>query len=159
MINAIRAHLAEFLRSLPPAAEKLGVSTFAAPVRNESEVANLIATLAHEMGGGLVVMTDSGMFVYRKTIIEQAALHKVPAIYWVGNIPFEGGLLSYGADYIDLFGRAATYVDQILRGVNPAELPVQEPTKFKTSVNLRTARALGLDVPPLMLVRADEVIE
>jgi len=159
VINAIRAHLAEFLRSLPPAAEKLGVSTFAAPVRNESEVANLIATLAHEMGGGLVVMTDSGMFVYRKTIIEQAALHKVPAIYWVGNIPFEGGLLSYGADYIDLFRRAATYVDRILRGTKPQDLPVQRPTKFELVINLKTAKALGLDVPPALLARADEVIE
>jgi putative ABC transport system substrate-binding protein len=148
-----------YLRSLPPAAEKLGVSTFAAPVRNESEVANFIATLAHEMGGGLVVMTDSGMFVYRKTIIEQAALHKVPAIYWVGNIPFEGGLLSYGADYIDLFRRAATYVDRILRGTKPQDLPVQQPTKFELVINLKTAKALGLDVPPTLLARADEVIE
>jgi putative ABC transport system substrate-binding protein len=94
-----------YLRSLPTAAEKLGVSTFDAPVHNESEIADLILALANDVGGGLVVMTDCGMFVHRKTIIEQTALHKVPAIYWVNNIPFEGGLLSYGADYIDLFRR------------------------------------------------------
>ena len=81
------------------------------------------------------------MFVHRKTIIEQAALYKVPAIYWVGNIPFEGGLLSYGADYIDLFRRAATYVDRILRGAKPEDLPVQQPTKFELVINRKTARA------------------
>ncbi len=148
-----------YLRSLPTAAEKLGVSTFAAPVANESEITNLVAALAHNVGGGLVVMTDSGMFVHRKAIIEQAALHKVPAIYWVGNIPFEGGLLSYGVDYIPLFRRAATYVDRILRGAKPEDLPVQQPTKFELVINLKTAKALGLEVPGTLLARADEVIE
>lgn len=148
-----------YLRSLPPAAERLGVSTLAAPVHNESEIANLITAVAREVGGGLVVMTDSGMFVHRKTIIEQTALQKVPAIYWVSNIPFEGGLLSYGVDYIDLFRRAATYVNRILRGAKPEDLPVQQPTKFELVINVRTARALGLNVPPTLLARADEVIE
>jgi len=148
-----------YLRSLPTAAEKLGVSTFAAPVHNESEIANLIAALANDVGGGLVAMTDIGMFVHRKTIIEQTALHKVPAIYWVNNIPFEGGLLSYGADYNDLFRRAATYVDRILRGAKPEDLPVQQPTKYELVINLQTARALGIEVRPTLLARADEVIE
>jgi putative ABC transport system substrate-binding protein len=148
-----------YLRSLPTAAERLGVSTFAAPVRDEFEIANLISGLAHDVGGGLVVMTDSGMFVHRRTIIEQTALQKVPAIYWVSNIPFEGGLLSYGADYIDLFRRAATYVNRILRGAKPEDLPVQQPTKFELVINARAAKALGLEVPPALLARADEVIE
>jgi putative ABC transport system substrate-binding protein len=144
---------------LPAAAEKLGVSTFAAPVSNELEIANLVAALARDPGDGLVVMTDSGMFVHRKVIIEQTALHKVPAIYWVGNIAFEGGLLSYGVDHIPLFRRAATYVDRILRGAKPEDLPVQQPTKFELVINLKAAKALGLDVPPTLLTRADEVIE
>jgi len=148
-----------YLRSLPTAAEKLGVSTFDAPVHNESEIADLILALANDVGGGLVVMTDCGMFVHRKTIIEQTALHKVPAIYWVNNIPFEGGLLSYGADYNDLFRRAATYVDRILRGAKPEDLPVQQPTKYELVINLQTARALGIEVRPTLLARADEVIE
>ena len=148
-----------YLRSLQTAAEKLGVSTFAAPVHNESEIANLIAALANDVGGGLVAMTDIGMFVHRKTIIEQTALHKVPAIYWVNNIPFEGGLLSYGADYNDLFRRAATYVDRILRGAKPEDLPVQQPTKYELVINLQTARALGIEVRPTLLARADELIE
>jgi putative ABC transport system substrate-binding protein len=148
-----------YLRSLPTAADRLGVTTLAAPVHNESEITNLIAALGQGIGGGLVVMTDSGMFVHRKTIIEQTALKKVPAIYWVSNIPFEGGLLSYGVDYIDLFRRAANYVNRILRGAKPQNLPVQQPTKFELVINVRTARVLGLDVPPTLLARADEVIE
>ncbi|HEY1364800.1 MAG TPA: ABC transporter substrate-binding protein [Xanthobacteraceae bacterium] len=148
-----------YLRSLPSAAEKLGVATFAAPVADQSGIASLVASLAGEAGGGLVVMTDSGMFVHRRTIIEQAALHKVPAIYWVSNIPFEGGLLSYGVDYVDLFRRAATYVDRILRGARPQDLPVQQPTRFELVVNVKAATALGLEVPPALLARADEVIE
>jgi ABC-type uncharacterized transport system substrate-binding protein len=148
-----------YLRSLPTAAERLGVNTLAAPVHNASEIATLIAALGREVGGGLVVMTDSGMFVHRKTIIEQTARQKVPAIYWVSNIPFEGGLLSYGADYIDLFRRAATYVNRILRGAKPEDLPVQQPTKFELVINVRAATALGLEAPPTLLARADEVIE
>jgi ABC-type uncharacterized transport system substrate-binding protein len=148
-----------YLRSVPNAAERLGVSTFPAPVRSKSEIETIIATLAQEVGGGLVVMTDSGMFVHRKTIIEQTALQNIPAIYWVSNIPFEGGLLSYGVDYIDLFRRAGTYVNRILRGAKPEDLPVQQPTKFELVVNVRTARALGLEVPSTLLARADEVIE
>ena len=148
-----------YLHSLPTAAKRLDVSTFAAPVHDQSEIANVIAALAHEAGGGLVVMTDSGMFVHRKTIIEQTAQQKVPAIYWVSNIPFEGGLLSYGVDYIDLFRRAANYVDRILRGAKSEDLPVQQPTKFELVINTRAAKALGLEVPPMLLARADEVIE
>ncbi|HEY7245514.1 MAG TPA: ABC transporter substrate-binding protein [Xanthobacteraceae bacterium] len=160
MFNPQTAPYADYyLRSLPAAAEKLGVSTFAAPVSNELEIANLVAALARDPGDGLVVMTDSGMFVHRKVIIEQTALHKVPAIYWVGNIAFEGGLLSYGVDHIPLFRRAATYVDRILRGAKPEDLPVQQPTKFELVINLKAAKALGLDVPPTLLTRADEVIE
>jgi putative ABC transport system substrate-binding protein len=148
-----------YLRALPAAAEKLGVSTFAAPARNESDIANVIAGLAREAGSGLLVMTDSGMFVHRKLIIEQTAAQKVPAVYWVSNIPFEGGLLSYGVDYVDLFRRTATYVARILGGAKPADLPVQQPTKFEMIINLRAANALGLQVPATLLGLADEVIE
>lgn len=148
-----------YLRALPSAAEKLGVSTFAAPAHNEGEISNVIAALAREVGGGLLVMTDSGMFVHRKLIIEQTAAQKVPAVYWVSNIPFEGGLLSYGVDYVDLFRRTATYVARILGGARPADLPVQQPTKFEMIINLKSANALGLVVPATLLGLADEVIE
>ena len=104
-------------------------------------------------------MADSFLLVHRKLIIERTARLKIPAIYAIQSVPREGGLIFYGTDTEDLFARAAVYVDRILRGAKPAELPVQIPTKFKLAINVRTAKALGLDVPPSLLARADEVIE
>lgn len=109
--------------------------------------------------GGLVVMPGVYMNVHRATTISLAARHNVPALYTSSDYVRDGGLLSYGADLGDMFRRAATYVNQILRGTNPAELPVQLPVKFIMTLNATTAKALGLAVPPSILLRADEVIE
>ena len=95
----------------------------------------------------------------RREFITLAARHKLPAVYYERSFVVAGGLVSYGADYIDQFRRAAGYVDRILRGEKPADLPVQHPTKYELVLNLKTAKALGLDVPPILLARADEVIE
>ena len=113
-----------------------------------------------EPGGGLVVIPDGGFTTaHRAPIISAAARNNVPAVYGVSESARDGGLLSYGADVVDIFRRAATYVDRILRGEKPGDLPVQFPTKFEMIVNRKTAKALGLAIPPSILLRADEVIE
>jgi putative tryptophan/tyrosine transport system substrate-binding protein len=104
-------------------------------------------------------MTDSFMTVHRKAVIDLTIQNKVPLMYYVSVAPREGGLISYGIDLTDMFGRAASYVDRILRGAKPAELPVQLPTKFELAINLKTAKALDLTVPPGLLVAANEVLE
>jgi ABC-type uncharacterized transport system substrate-binding protein len=110
-------------------------------------------------GGGLVVMADAFVVAHRVPIILAAARSKVPAVYIASGFVRDGGLLSYGADQVDTFRRAATYVDRILRGAKPGDLPVQLPVKYEMVLNLKTAKALGLAVPPSILLRADEVIE
>jgi putative ABC transport system substrate-binding protein len=118
-----------------------------------------IVTLGREPGGGLFVMPDGFMSVHRASIISAAARNRVPAVYWRSYYARDGGLLSYGPDPVDSYRGAATYVDRILRGAKPGDLPVQFPTKFEMVVNLKTAKALGLTVPQSILLRADEVIE
>jgi putative ABC transport system substrate-binding protein len=115
--------------------------------------------LGREPGGGLVVIPELFMYVHRASVILAAARNNVPAVYYLSDFARDGGLLSYGNDLTDSFRRAASYVDRILRGAKPAELPVQLPTKFEMVLNLKTAKALGLAVPRSILVRADEVIE
>ena len=112
-----------------------------------------------EPGGGLVVSPDAFMLMHRATVISASARNKVPAVYANSTFAREGGLLTCGPDRVDTFRRSATYVDRILRGAKPADLPVQFPTKFEMVVNLKTAKALGLTVPQSILLRADEVIE
>jgi putative ABC transport system substrate-binding protein len=104
-------------------------------------------------------LTDAFMTVHRKPVIALANQYKVPLVYFFSNGPREGALMSYGVDISDLFWRAAPYVDRILKGATPKELPVQAPVKFELVINLKTAKALGLDLPPMLLARADEVIE
>jgi putative tryptophan/tyrosine transport system substrate-binding protein len=135
------------------------VEPIPAPVRSDAEIETVITSLGREPRGGLVVMPDSFMTVHRATAILLAARNNVPAVYSVSIFSRDGGLLSYGADRVDIFRRSASYVDRILRGAKPAELPVQVPTKFETAVNVKTAKALGLTVPQSILLRADEVIE
>jgi putative ABC transport system substrate-binding protein len=130
-----------------------------APARNDAEVEAIVEALGHDRDGGLVAMPDGFTLVHRAPIILQAARNKVPAVYWNSIMARDGGLLSYGPDTGDIFRRAALYVDRILRGAKPAELPVQLPTKFQMAVNLKTAKALGLTIPEAFLLRADEVIE
>jgi putative ABC transport system substrate-binding protein len=115
--------------------------------------------LAREPGGGLIVMPDTFNMVHRQTTIELAARHRLPAIYYFPFFAREGGLISYGPDEIDMFRRSAGYVDRILKGEKLTDLPVQAPTKYDLVINLKTAKALGLSVPPTLIARADEVIE
>jgi ABC-type uncharacterized transport system substrate-binding protein len=148
-----------YLPSFETAARSFRLEAIAAPVRNDAEIEAIVAALGREDGGGLVAMPDGFTLVRRAPIILQAARNKVPAVYWNSIIARDGGLLSYGPDTGDIFRRAASYFDRILRGAKPAELSVQLPTKFQMAVNLKTAKALGLTIPEAFLLRADQVIE
>jgi putative ABC transport system substrate-binding protein len=148
-----------FLPSFEAAARSLKVAPITAPVHNDAEIETVITSLGREPGGGLVVMPDAFMVVHRAPIIMLAARNNVPTIYHLSISVRDGGLLSYGADGADMFRRAASYADRILRGADPADLPVQLPIKFDTTINLKTAKALGITVPQSILLRADEVIE
>jgi putative ABC transport system substrate-binding protein len=145
--------------SLETAAAALKVVPIPAPVHSDVEIETAITALGREPGGGLVVLSGAFGFVHRAPIISAAARNNVPAVYHVSAMAREGGLLSYGPNTVDTFRRAATYVDRILRGEKPGDLPVQLPTKFEMVVNVKTAKALGLAVPPSILLRATEVIE
>jgi putative ABC transport system substrate-binding protein len=148
-----------FLPPFEAAARSLKVQPIAAPVHSDAEVETIISSLGREPGGGLVVMPDGFMISHPAPTILLAARHKLPAVYPRSSFVTNGGLLSYGPDQVDLFRRAAPYVDRILRGAKPAELPVQVPTKFEMAVNLKTAKALGLTIPETLLATADEVIQ
>jgi putative tryptophan/tyrosine transport system substrate-binding protein len=148
-----------FLTSFEAAARSLKVVPIAAPVRNDAEIETVITSLGREPGSGLVTMPDFFINDHRAPIISLAARSNVPAVYHATFFAGDGGLLSYGPDLGDIFRRAAAYVDRIIRGANPAQLPVQLPTKYQMAVNMKTAKGLGLTVPPSILLRADEVIE
>ena len=159
MFDPDTAPASAYMPSLETAARSLKVVPITAPVHSDGEIETAIIALGREPGGGLVVMPDTFNYVHRVLIILAAARNNVPAVYNLSAYAREGGLLSYGPDQVDLFRRAASYVDRILRGAKPAELPVQMPTKFEMVVNLKTAKALGLTVPQSILLSADEVIE
>ena len=128
-------------------------------LRDAPELERAIAAFARAGDGGLVVTTNSFVQTHRELIIALAARHKLPAVYFERFFVADGGLISYGPNIADQYRRAASYVDRILKGEKPADLPVQAPTKIETAINLKTAKALGLTVPPALLARADEVIE
>jgi putative ABC transport system substrate-binding protein len=157
--NPDTAPVSVYMPSLETAARSLKVEPITAPVHSDAEIEMAIIALGREPGGGLVVMPDIFMVAHRAQIILAAARNKVPAVYADSAFARDGGLLSYGPDGVDNWRRAATYVDRILRGGKPAELPVQLPTKFEMAVNLKTAKALGLAIPPSILLRATEQIE
>jgi putative tryptophan/tyrosine transport system substrate-binding protein len=159
MFNPDTAPVPAYMPSFETAAGSLKVELMIAPVHGEGEIETAIIGLGREPGGGLIVMPDVFMEAHRAPIISAAARNNVPAVYSLSDFVRDGGLLSYGADSVDTFRRAATSVDRILRGAKPAELPVQLPTKFEMVVNLKTAKALGLTVPQSILLTADEVIE
>src|SRR5262245_12145952 len=160
MFNPQTAPYAEiYLPSMETAAKKLGVNAFKSLVYRQTDIEKAISGLGREPGSGLIAMTDSFMTVHRKAVIDLTIQNKLPLMYFVSVAPREGGLIPYGIDLTDLFGRSATYVDRILRGAKPAELPIQLPTKFELAINLKTAKALGLTVPPTLLTSANEVIE
>jgi putative ABC transport system substrate-binding protein len=159
MFNPATTTASLYLPSLETAARSLKVEAIITPVHGDMEIETAIIALGREPRGGLVVMADSFMFVHRAPLISAAARNNVPAVYYLSTFVRDGGLLSYGVDPVDIFRRAAPYVDRILRGAKPAELPVQFPIRFEMAVNFKTAKALGLAVPPSILLRADEVIE
>ena len=141
------------------AALSLKVELIMAPVHGDAEIETAINALGREPGGGLVAFGDLFVTAHRASTISAAARNNVPAVYLFSYFAREGGLLSYGPDQVDIFRRAASYVDRILRGEKPGDLPVQLTTKFEMIVNLKTTKALNLTVPQSILLRADEVIE
>ena len=150
---------AYFLPSFEAAARAFGVASLAAPVGSVADIERAIAEAAREPDGGLVIMTDGYMRVNRGVVIALAARHRLPAIFPNPVYVRDGGLMSYGDDSIDAFRKAAPYVDRILRGAKPRDLPVQIPTRYQLLLNLKTAKDLGLDLPWFLQQRADEVIE
>ena len=160
LFNPATAPYAEYyLGPLKAAAASFAVEAIAEPIRDATELESVIAAYAREPNSGLLVMPGSFMNVHSADIVSLAARHRLPAVYPFRYYPASGGLISYGPDTVDPFRRAAAYVDRILKGDKPADLPVMQPTKFELVINLKTAKALGLDVPPSLLARADEVIE
>jgi len=148
-----------YLRAIEQAAPAFAAESIALEVQTDAEIERAISALAREPGSGLIVMPDTFNMVHRRTTIGLAARHRLPAIYYFPFFAREGGLISYGPDEIDMFRRAAGYVDRILKGAKPADLPVEQPTKFELVINLKTAKALGLTIPQSMLQRADELIQ
>jgi putative ABC transport system substrate-binding protein len=159
LFNPATAPYEYYLSSFKAAARSFAVEAIAAPVRDRSELEPVITALARAPNGGLVLMTDTFLLNHREEITSLAVRYRLPAVYPYRAFTEAGGLLSYGNDTHENFRRAASYVDRILKGAKPSELPVQAPVKFDLAVNLKTAKALGLDVPPSLLARADEVIE
>jgi putative tryptophan/tyrosine transport system substrate-binding protein len=155
---AITAGIGEF-GSIQSVAPSVGVEVSPVNVRDASEIERAITTFARSPNGGLIVTSSALAIVHRNLIITLAARHRLPAVYGNRFFVISGGLTAYGSNSIDPYRRAAGYVDRILKGEKPADLPVQAPTKFELVINLKTAKALGLDVPPTLLARADEVIE
>ena len=160
LFNPASAPFAEFwLNPFKAAAASFAVEAISAPVHDGSELNSVIAAQAREPNSGLIAMPDSFTIAHRVEITSLAARYRLPAVYPYRFFAEVGGLLSYGVDETDNFRRAATYVDRILKGAKPSELPVQAPVKFELVINLKAATALGLTVPPAVLARADEVIE
>jgi putative ABC transport system substrate-binding protein len=159
MFNPQTATQSIYLPVLEAAAPSFKVTIVSATVRDAGEIETAIATLGREPGVGLVLIPDVFTSLHRRLIYPLVAQHRVPTVYPFGFHPPDGGLMSYGSDITDQFRQAASYVDRILHGAKPADLPVQAPTKFELVINLKTAKALGLDVPQTLLATADEVIE
>ena len=152
------AGIAQF-GAIQGAAQSLGVEVSPVSVRDAGEIERAVAVFARSANGGLIVTGSAAASVHRDRIIALAAKHKLPAVYPYRYMVTDGGLISYGPGHIDQYRRAAGYVDRILKGEKPADLPVQAPTRFELVINLKTAKALGLTVPQTLLARADEVIE
>ena len=148
-----------YLRAIEETAPSLATAVRAAPVNDDADIEAMMAGLAHEERGGLLVLPDNFTSAHPDAIVALAARHRLPAVYPFSSFTASGGLMSYGVDPFDLSRRSAVYVDRILKGAKPGELPVQRPTKFELVINMQTAKALGITVAPLLLATADEVIE
>jgi putative ABC transport system substrate-binding protein len=154
----IIASISQFA-AIQSVAPSLGVELTPIDTRNAGDIERAVIAFAREPNAGLIVVTGTSAIIHRELIISLATRHRLPAVYPFRYYVTGGGLMSYGPDVIDFYRRAATYVDRILKGEKPADLPVQAPTKYELAINLKTARALGLDIPATVLARADEVIE
>jgi putative tryptophan/tyrosine transport system substrate-binding protein len=159
IFNPETASYAEILQSVETASRSFTVDPISAPVHNVTEIEDTIASHARESGGGLIVLPDAFTSTHRELIVLLAVQHRLPSIYPYRYFVTSGGLMSYGVDANDILRRSAFYIDRILKGDKPGDLPVQQPAKFELIVNLQVARALGLTVSPMLLSRADEVIE
>jgi len=148
-----------YLRSFEAMPRSIAAEVTASPVRDTGEVEAAMTKLGHEPGGGLIVAPDAFTIVHQHLFIRLAQQHRVPAVHYLRRSVAQGALMSYGPDPIDLFRRSASYVDRILKGAKPADLPVQQPTKFEMAINLKTANGLGLQIPDKLVAIADEVIE
>ena len=145
--------------AIQTAAPSLGVEVLLVNMRDAGEIEQSLATFARAPNGGLIPIPSAAAVRHRDLILTLAARYKLPAVYWERLFVAAGGLISYGPDLVDQFRGSANYVDRILKGDKPTDLPVQAPTKYETVLNLKTAKALGLDLPASVLARADEVIE
>jgi putative ABC transport system substrate-binding protein len=148
-----------YLAAIHALAPSIGVQVTPVDVRHISDIERAVAAFARTPNSGLIVTADPAAIVHREAIIALAARHRLPAVYPYRFFVISGGLISYGLDNIEQYRLAAGYVDRILKGEKPADLPVQAPTKYELVINLKTAKTLGLEVPPTLLARADEVIE
>jgi putative tryptophan/tyrosine transport system substrate-binding protein len=147
------------LKLTQAAAAAMAVTLLAFEAKRAYEIDRAFAAIKTERPGALIVIGDPMLGSHRKRIVELSGQNRLPAIYWVREFSDAGGLMSYGANVDDLWRRAATYVDKILKGAKPADLPIEQPTKFELVINLKTAKALGLTIPPSLLLRADQIIE
>jgi putative ABC transport system substrate-binding protein len=157
--DATLAAAMSLFAAMQAVAPSLGVEVIPVNMRNAGEIEQSVETFARSPNGGLIPAGSAAAVRHRELILTLAARHKLPAVYWERFFVAAGGLMSYGPDLVDQFRRAADYVDRILKGEKPADLPVQAPTKYELVINLKTAKALGIDVPATLIARADEVIE
>jgi putative tryptophan/tyrosine transport system substrate-binding protein len=157
--DATQAFAMSLFAAMQAVAPSLGVEVIPVNMRNAGEIEQSVETFARSPNGGLIPVGSAAAVRHRELILTLAARHKLPAVYWERFFVVAGGLMSYGPDLVEQFRQAAGYVDRILKGEKPADLPVQAPTKYGLVLNLKTAKALGLNVPPTLLARADEVIE
>ena len=160
LFNAVvHAYAKLFLQAVQAAAETFKIDVKPMPVEGDAQIEHSLAVLAQQPDTGLIALHDPFIIKRRDLVIAQVARHRIPTVYTLRAFALSGGLISYGADLADSWRQAATYVDRVLKGANPGELPVQQPTKFELVINRKTATALGLNVPPALLATADEVIE
>jgi putative ABC transport system substrate-binding protein len=159
LYSTVNSNWAGYLRELEAVAPSAGVTVTAAVVESSEQIVHAIEDFAREPGGGMIVQPSGPMNIYRETIFALAVRHRLPAMYPYDYYPVSGGLASYGSDTPDLYRRAAAYVDRILKGERPGDLPVQAPTKFELVINLKAAKAIGLEVPYSVLILADKLIE
>jgi ABC-type uncharacterized transport system substrate-binding protein len=157
--DASQAFATSLFAVMQAVAPSLGVEVIPVNMRNADEIEQSVGIFARSPNGGLIPVASAAAVRHRELILTLAARYRLPAIYWERFFVAAGGLMSYGADLVGQFRQAASYVDRILKGEKPADLPVQAPTKYELVINLKTAQALGLEVPPTLLARADEVIE